>query len=105
MTAITEQTIKSQELVTSGLVESASIYSTTDFTSSKLNEVKLKNQTQMEDFTNTFICHLIFYTFFCFTLILYIFIDLGLGSFIKNIFVKLIGLGKKTVFDKAPAFA
>tara|TARA_Y100001968_G_C18993308_1_gene542448 strand:+ start:193 stop:501 length:309 start_codon:yes stop_codon:yes gene_type:complete len=99
----TTPTIKDQELSSFGLVESASVNSITDFVPSKLNsgEVNLEK----DDFVNIFICHLIFYGFLCVSLVLHILIDLGFGSFIKNKLVELIGFGKKTVFEKGPAFA
>ena len=109
MTATTAPTVKDQELVSFGLVESASVNSIADFIPSKLNESEAITGTEEEkekrDFQNTFICHLIFYAFFCIALVFYILIDLGLGSFLKNKFDQLIGLGKKTVFEKSPAYA
>ena len=96
-------TVKDQELLSVGLVESASVNSITDFTPSKLNESKVT--AEKEDFVNTFICHLIFYAFFCVSLFLYIFIDLGFGSFLKNKFTQLIGFGKKAVIEGTPVFA
>ena len=58
-----------------------------------------------DDFINQFICHLIFYAFFVVSLVLYILLDLGLGSFLKNKFFQLIGLRNQALFEKAPAFA
>ena len=103
MTTTAAPTVKDQELVSFGLVESASVNSITDFTPSKLNESKVT--AEKEDFVNTFICHLIFYAFFCVSLFLYILIDLGFGSFLKNKLTQLIGLGKKAVIDDSPVFA
>ena len=109
MTATAAPTVKDQELVSFGLVESASVNSFADFIPSKLSEspVKTEQQTEKEkdDFKNSFICHLIFYTFLCVSIVLHILIDLGLGSFIKNKFVQLMELGKKNIFEKSPAFA
>ena len=105
MNATTSPIAKDQELVSIGLVESASVNSITDFTPSKLNERKATHALKKDDFVNTFICHLIFYAVFCISLLLHILIDLGLGLFVKNNFVKLVGFGKKTVFDRSPAFA
>ena len=96
-------TVKDQDFVSFGLVESASVNSFADFVPSELNQNQVI--TKKEDFKNTFICHLIFYAFLCVSLVLHILIDLGLGSFIKNKFVQLISLGRKTVFEKRPAFA
>ena len=102
-------TVKDQELVSFGLVESASVNSIADFIPSKLNEnlEKEENQTEKgkEDFINSFICHLIFYTVLCVSIVLHILIDLGLGSFIKNKFDQLMEFGKKNIFEKTPAFA
>ncbi len=102
MTATAAPTVKDQELVSFGLIESASVNSITDFTHSKSYESNVEDN---NDFSNTFICHLIFYMFFCVSLFLHIFIDLGLGSFIKRIFIRFYVPGKKTVFEKKPVFA
>ena len=109
MTATASPTVKDQELSSCGLVESASVNSFADFIPSKMNEshVKAAKGTikEKEDFTNIFICHLIFYAFFCISLVLHILIDLGLGSLVKNQFLKFIEIAKNTVFMKKPAFA
>ena len=103
MTATVAPIVKDQELVSCGLVESASVHSITDFTPSKWKESTVTEE--KENFVNTFICHLIFYSIFCVSIVLHILIDLGLGSFIKNKLSHLIGLGKKTFLEKSPAFA
>ena len=109
MTTTAAPTVKDQGLVSFGLVESASVNSFADFIPSKLNEsqVKTEHQTEKEkeDFKNSFICHLIFYTFLCVSIVLHILIDLGLGSFIKNKFFQFMALWKKNIFEKNPAFA
>ena len=105
MTATSSPIVKDQEFVSFGLVESASVNSISDFTPSKLIVNKVTASMDKEDFVNTFICHLIFYSVFCFSLVLHILIDLGLGSFVKNKFVQLIGFGKKRAFEKSPVFA
>ena len=105
MTATSAPIVKDQDLVSFGLVESASVNSISDFTPSKLIVNKVNASMDKEDFVNTFICHLIFYSVFCFALVLHILIDLGLGSFIKNKFFELMELGKKNIFEKSPAFA
>ena len=109
MTTTAAPTVKDQELVSFGLVESASVNSFADFVPSKLNESQVMTEHKMEkekqDFSNSFICHLIFYMLLCVSIVLHILIDLGLGSFIKNKFVQLMELGKKTIFEKSPAFA
>tara|TARA_Y100001968_G_scaffold287725_1_gene289392 strand:+ start:71 stop:388 length:318 start_codon:yes stop_codon:yes gene_type:complete len=105
MTATAAPTVKDQELISYGLVESASVNSFADFIPSKLNESQVTADMGNDDFSYTFICHLIFYAFFCISLVLHILIDLGLGSFLKNKFEQLILMGKKTVYEKRPAFA
>ncbi len=109
MTTSAAPTLKDKELVSCGLVESASVNSFADFTPSKLNQSQVSGEKQREknnnDFINTFICHLIFYSFFCVSLLLYILIDLEVGSLIKRSFVKLWGIEKKPVLMKRTAFA
>ena len=109
MTATATSPLKDPKLVPSGLVESASVNSFADFIPSQFNEIHVttSNETEKEadDFINNFICHLIFYSFFCVALVLHILIDLGLGSFLKQQFVKLTSVGKKTFFKQSPAFA
>jgi len=107
MTSTASPTVKDQELVSYGLIESASVRSITDFNPSKLkeNEINVTYAQEKEDFINTFICHLIFYAFFCVACVIHILIDLGLGAFIKENFSKFTGLGKQTLFTKSPAFA
>jgi len=103
MTATAAPTVKDQELVSFGLVESASVNSINDFIPSKLNESEVSSE--KSDFVNTFICHVIFYAIFCVSLVLHILIDLGLGSFIKNKFVQLIGPVRNNPAPKSPVFA
>ena len=98
MTATAAPIEKDQELMLNSLVESASVNSFAHFVAS--NEANQKN-----DFINTFICHLIFYAIFCITIVLHIFIDLGLGRFVKNKFLQLIEITKNIVVEKNPAFA
>ena len=105
MTATAAPTVKDQELMPHGLVESASVSSFADFVSSNLNETEANKEKEVNDFINTFICHLIFYAFFCISLVFYILIDLGLGSLVKNQLLQLIGIAKNTVVVKTPAFA
>ncbi len=107
MTTTAFRTVKDLETVSYGLVDSANVNSfAADSTNpSKLNKSELKSQKEEEDFVNTFICHLIFYTIFCFSLFLHILIDLGFGIFVKKKFQQLIGVGKKNIFDKKTAFA
>tara|TARA_B100000700_G_scaffold329724_1_gene452569 strand:+ start:1480 stop:1815 length:336 start_codon:yes stop_codon:yes gene_type:complete len=108
-TATASPTVKDRELESFGLVESASVNSFADFIPSKINESEVisdrETETEKEDFKNTFICHLIFYAFFCVSLVVHIFADLGLGSFLKNKFLQVMELGRKTFLEKSPAFA
>ena len=105
MTATAAPTVKDQESIAIGLVESASVNSFADFIPSKFNESKVSTDIEIDDFSSVFICHLIFYAVFCITLVLHIFIDLGLGSFLENQWVKLIGVEKNTVDEKKQVFA
>ena len=105
MTATSASRAKDHELIPFGLVESASVNSFADFVPSKLNETKANEEMEENDFINIFICHLIFYSVFCFALVLHILIDLGLGSFVKNQCLHLIETAKNTVVEKNPAFA
>ena len=107
MTATAAPKVKDHELVSFGLVESASVNSFADFIPSDLHQSKMDPEKgkRTEDFVNTFICHLIFYFVFCFSLVLHILIDLGLGSFLKNNLVKLFGLRMKSVSENRPSFA
>ncbi len=105
MTATAAPTVKDQELMPHGLVESASVNSFADFVSSNFNETKSNKEKDTSDFINTFICHLIFYAVFCISLVLHILIDLGIGSLVKNQFLKLIEIAKNAVIVKNPAFA
>ena len=105
MTATAAPTVKDQELMPFGLVESASVNSFADFVPSNLNESEANEAMEKNDFINNFICHMIFYAVFCISLVLHILIDLGLGSFVKNKFLKLIEISKNIVVEKKPAFA
>ena len=104
MTATAATKVKDQKFQ-HGLVESASVNSFADFVSSNLNETEANKEKEINDFINTFICHLIFYAVFCISLVLHILIDLGLGSLIKNQFLQLIEIAKNAVVIKNPAFA
>ena len=79
-----ELKIIDQELAQFGWVESIATNSICDFKSSKINVEKQTTNEKESDLIDTFICHLIFYVVFCYSLFLYIFIDLGFGSFLKN---------------------
>ncbi len=105
MTSTTASTVKDQELVSSRLVESASVNSIADFQPSKLNEKNFVDTSENIEFVNSFICHLIFYAVFCISLVLHILIDLGLGSFLKKTLIQLIGIIRNDFVEKSPAFA
>ena len=105
MSATASPSVKDQQLLPFGLIESASVNSFADFVSSNLNETEANEKKKNNDFINIFICHLIFYSFFCISLVLHILIDLGLGSFVKNKFLQVIESVKNTVVEKNPAFA
>ena len=98
-------TVKDQELMPFGLVESAGVNAFADFVPSKLNESESKEEKEKNDFINIFICHLIFYAVFCISLVLHILIDLGFGSFVRNLFVQLIENSKNRGLEEDPAFA
>ena len=105
MTATAPPTVKDQELISSGLVESASVNSFADFIPSKLNEHELIAEQEKNEVVNVFICHLIFYVVFCISIVMHILIDLGLGTFIKKTFSELVELAKNNFVEKNPAFA
>ncbi len=105
MTTTAAPTVKDQDLISSGFVESASVNSFADFIPSKLNEHELIAEQEKNEFVNVFICHLIFYAFFCISIFMHILIDLGLGTFIKKTFSQLVELAKNNFVEKKPAFA
>ena len=102
MSVTSAPAFKDQELIPSGLVESASVNSFADFVPSNFNKTEIKEK---DDFINTFICHLIFYSIFCISLALHILIDLSLGSFVRNQFQKLFEIAKNNFVGKNLAFA
>ena len=105
MTATAAPTVKDQEIISSRLVDSANVNSLADFITSKPNKKEDLIKKENQDFINIFICHLIFYAVFCISLVLHIFIDLGLGSFLKKTFLQLFEIVKKNPVEKTPAFA
>ena len=105
MASTAAPTVKNQEVISFGLVESASVNSIADFIPSILNEKEVIAEKGKNDFINTFICHLIFYMVFCISLGLHILIDLGLGTFVKEFFTQLIEIAKNNFVEKNPAFA
>ena len=73
-----------QEIAQFGWVESIATNSISDFKSPKKAVEEQTTNEKESDLIDTFICHLIFYVVFCYSLFLYIFIDLGFGSFLKD---------------------
>ena len=98
-------TVKDQELISFGLVESSSVSSFADFIPSKLKEKDIISQKEKNDFLDTFICHLIFYALFCISLVLHILIDLGFGTFVKKVFIQLIETAKNIFVERKLVFA
>ena len=84
-----------QELAQFGWVESIATNSISDFKSPKIDSKEQRINEKESDVIDTFICHLIFYVVFCYSLFLYIFIDLGLGSFLKDKVSTLFKLQKQ----------
>jgi len=95
------QKIIDQELAQFGWVESIATNSISDFKSSKIYFEEQSINEKESDLPDAFICHLIFYAVFCYSLFLYVFIDLGFGSFLKNKVNTLFKLQNK--FEK-PSF-
>ncbi len=89
------QIVIDQELAQFGWVQSIATNSISNF---KLPKSTVVNQTTDEkktDLIDTIIFHLIFYMIFCYSLFLYVFIDLGFGSFIVKRGTRLIKFKKK----------
>ena len=84
------QTVIDQELAQFGWVESIATNSISDFKSSKSNIMEQTTDEKDSDLADQFICHLIFYMIFCYSLFLYFLIDLGFGSYIRKNITKLI---------------
>ncbi len=84
-----------QELAQFGWVESIATNLISDFKSPKIDVEEQTSNEKEFDLINTFICHLIFYMVFCYSLCLYIFIDLSFGSFLKNKVNTLFKLRKR----------
>ena len=79
-----ELKIIDQDLAQFGWVESIATNSISDFKSPKIDVEKQSTNEKEFYLIDIFICHLIFYVVFCYSLFLYIFIDLGFGSFLKD---------------------
>ena len=73
-----------RELAQFGFVESIATNAISDFKSPKIDIEEQTTNEKESDLIDTFICHLIFYVVFCYSLFLYVFIDLDFSSFLKN---------------------
>ena len=89
------QKIIDQELAQFGWLESIATNSISDFKSPKERVEELRTEVKTSTLIDTFICHSIFYVIFCYSLVLYIFIDLGFGFFLKDKVNKLFKLQKQ----------
>tara|TARA_Y100001968_G_scaffold4024_1_gene3540 strand:- start:233 stop:550 length:318 start_codon:yes stop_codon:yes gene_type:complete len=83
-----------EELAQFGWVESTATNSISDFKSPKIDVEEQSTNVKKSDLIDTFLCHFIFYVVVCYSLFLYIFIDLGFGSFLKNKVNTLLKLQK-----------
>ena len=89
------QAVIDQELAQFGWVESIANNSISNFKSPRINKLEKATEAKRSDFVDTFICHLIFYVIFCYSIFLYVFIDLGFGSLLGNQVTRLIKLKEK----------
>ena len=87
------QKIIDQELAQFGWVESIATNSISDFKSPKSPGKEEANAIN-PDFLDKFILHLIFYMIFCYSLFIYVVIDLGFASFVKRKVNRLIKFEK-----------
>ncbi len=90
------QKVIDQELAQFGWVESPATNSIIDFKSPKSTELEEKTHIKKSNVIDTFICHLIFYLIFCYSLFLYLAVDLGFSSFVVNKVTAFIKIPKKT---------
>ena len=84
------QTAIDQEIAQFGWVESIATNSISDFKTPKLNIVEQATDEKNSDLIDTFVCYLIFYIILCCSLFIYVVIDQGFGSFLKNKVTSLI---------------
>ena len=84
-----------RELAQFGWVESIATNSKSDFKSTNIDVDEQKTNKKEAGLIDMFIFHMIFYMVFCFSLFLYVFVDLGFGSFFKNKVNTLFKLQKK----------
>ena len=79
-----EPKIIDHELAQFGWLESIATNSISDFKSPKIDVEEQKTNEKKSDLIDTFICHMIFYVIFCYSLFLYVFIDLEFGTYLKK---------------------
>ena len=73
-----------QELEQFGWVETIATNSISDFKSPNSVFIEKAIDNKNSDLIDIFICHLIFYMIFCYSLFLFIIVDLGFRTFIQN---------------------
>tara|TARA_Y100001968_G_scaffold291471_1_gene295927 strand:- start:5917 stop:6234 length:318 start_codon:yes stop_codon:yes gene_type:complete len=105
MTVTTSPIVKDSESPSIGILDSAKENFFADFIQSKSNRKEVAFKEDMNDFINTFICHLIFYAVFCVSLVLHILIDLKLAFFMKKLLFHFFFATKNLFFEKKLAFA
>ena len=90
------QTVIDQEIAQFGWVDSIATNSINDFKSPKSNIAAQATDRKESDLIDKFLCHMIFYVIFCYSLFLYVVIDLGYGSFLQNKLTTLMRRHKKS---------
>ena len=85
-----------QELAQFGWVESIATNSISDFKSPKSNVLENTTDEKDSDLIDIYFYHLIFYVIFCYSLFIYIFVDLGLDSLVKQKTTTFINFIKKS---------
>ena len=89
------QKIIDHELAQFGWVDSVAINSISEFKSPKANTEELTTNKEKSDLIDRFICHLIFYVIFCYSIFLYVAIDLGVYSFLEKIITTFMKFNHK----------
>ncbi len=91
------QTVIDQELAQFGWIDSVATNSISDFNSTNVED---SNDEEKSDFIDAYICHLIFFAIYCYSLFIYIAIDLGFGLLKKiTTFMKFDQKIKITYFE------